>query len=151
MGAENPEHYKNHPSGIECIQVIYPLFYGAGNAIKYLWRLGMKDSDLQELAKAMWYTKHSMEAQLQYNWEANPFASKVAYAMWDAEEPEGYRKWAIEFIYEGYYDKAMLVIKDWYADIMGIDSVDVLEPAVPAVSMNPYAVEPHPVLPGVVG
>jgi len=40
MGAENPEHYKNHPSGIECIQVIYPLFYGAGNAIKYLWRLG---------------------------------------------------------------------------------------------------------------
>jgi len=62
MGAENPAHYKSHASGVECIQVIYPLYYGAGNAIKYLWRLGMKDSDLQELTKAMWYVIHSKEA-----------------------------------------------------------------------------------------
>lgn len=149
MGAENPAHYKSHESGVECIQVIYPLFYGAGNAIKYLWRLGMKDSDLQELSKAMWYVKHSLDADLEQNPEGHPFASRVAFNTWYAAEPDGYRRWAIDYIYTGEYDKAMGVIKDWYADIMGIDVVDVVEPTVPTVVMNPYYVEPHPILPGV--
>ena len=149
MGAENPAHYKSHPSGVECIQVIYPLFYGAGNAIKYLWRLGMKDEDLQELSKAMWYVMHSMDADMDYDWLDNPFASRVAFNMWQDAEPEGYRKWAIQFIYMGDYTNAMKVIKDWYADIMGIDVIDVIEPVVPTVAINPYALEEHPVLPGV--
>ena len=147
MGAENPAHYKSHPSGIECIQVLYPLYYGAGNAIKYLWRLGMKDEDLQEISKAMWYVMHSMDADM--NYFDNPFASRVAYSMWQDAEPEGYRKWAIQFIYMGDYTNAMKVIKDWYADIMGIDVIDVIEPVVPTVAINPYALEEHPTLPGV--
>ena len=34
----NPEHYKGHPSGIECIQITEHMNFNLGNAIKYIWR-----------------------------------------------------------------------------------------------------------------
>jgi len=51
----NPSHYKNHPSGIECIDVTRHMNFNLGNVIKYLWRSGQKDPTLQELKKAAWY------------------------------------------------------------------------------------------------
>jgi len=51
----NPSHYKNHPSGVECIQITEYMDFLTGNAIKYLWRAGMKDNKIQDLEKAKWY------------------------------------------------------------------------------------------------
>lgn len=50
----HPSHYTSHPSNIECIQVTEHLNFCIGNAIKYLWRAGLKDgnSDIQDLKKS---------------------------------------------------------------------------------------------------
>ena len=62
---EHPKHYNMHPSGVECIQVVRHHDFNVGSAIKYLWRLGLKDdvssnsdgidADIQDLKKAIWY------------------------------------------------------------------------------------------------
>lgn len=56
----NPRHYTSDPSGIECIEVTRHRNFNVGNAIKYLWRAGLKGdapkgSDAQDLNKAIWY------------------------------------------------------------------------------------------------
>lgn len=53
----HPPHYKAHPSGVECIDVVEHMGYNIGNAVKYLWRNGLKDGidDLEDLRKARWY------------------------------------------------------------------------------------------------
>ena len=50
-----PEHYAVHPSGVECITVTEQMNFCVGNAIKYLWRAGLKGSHLEDLKKARWY------------------------------------------------------------------------------------------------
>ena len=58
----HPSHYTGHPSGVECIQVTEHLNFCIGNAIKYLWRAGLKDgnSDIQDLKKAAWYIEREI-------------------------------------------------------------------------------------------
>ena len=51
----SPKHYTSHPSGVECIEITRHMNFNLGNAIKYIWRAGMKDEYLQELKKARWY------------------------------------------------------------------------------------------------
>ena len=53
----NPSHYKSHPSGVECIEVTRHMNFNCGNAVKYIWRNGLKDGNpsIQELKKAAWY------------------------------------------------------------------------------------------------
>lgn len=52
----NPAHYTSHPSGVECIEVTEHFTFCIGNAIKYLWRAGLKTDDpLEDLRKAHWY------------------------------------------------------------------------------------------------
>ncbi len=52
----NPKHYTSHPSGIECIDVTEHMSFNLGNAVKYIWRAGLKSDDTdQDLAKAIWY------------------------------------------------------------------------------------------------
>lgn len=48
----SPTHYTSDPSGVECITIVRHRNFNVGNAIKYLWRNGLKkDSDLQDSAK----------------------------------------------------------------------------------------------------
>jgi hypothetical protein len=58
-----PKHYNNHPSGIECIDIAKHHDFCIGNAIKYLWRAGLKDgnSEIQDLKKAIWYIQCKIE------------------------------------------------------------------------------------------
>lgn len=58
----NPSHYKSHPSGIECIDVIEHMTLNVGNAIKYLWRAGLKSEETTEvdLRKALWYIEREI-------------------------------------------------------------------------------------------
>lgn len=51
----SPKHYTSHPSGIECIQVVEHFGFNIGNAVKYLWRCGLKNDELEDLKKARWY------------------------------------------------------------------------------------------------
>lgn len=57
------KHYNLHPAGIECIDVIEEMSFNLGNAVKYIWRSGLKpDSKSDEdLAKAEWYLKRERE------------------------------------------------------------------------------------------
>lgn len=56
----HPSHYTQHPSGIECIQVTRDFNFCLGNAIKYIWRVGLdvvkhEDKQIEDLEKAVWY------------------------------------------------------------------------------------------------
>lgn len=55
----HPSHYTSDPSGVECIQITEHRNFCIGNAIKYLWRAGLKGDDgtkhLEDLRKARWY------------------------------------------------------------------------------------------------
>ncbi len=58
----HPSHYTSDPSGVECIQITRHRNYNIGNAIKYLWRAGLKseDTQLEDLAKAIFYIEDEM-------------------------------------------------------------------------------------------
>ena len=57
----HPKHYTSHPSGVECITITRHMPFNIGNAIKYLWRAGQKDSEIQDLEKAVWYIKDEIQ------------------------------------------------------------------------------------------
>lgn len=65
----HPPHYTSHPSGIECIQVTEHYNFCIGNAIKYLWRNGLKseegknpkDKQVEDLKKAVFYINREIE------------------------------------------------------------------------------------------
>lgn len=59
----HPYYYNSHPSGVECIDIARHYCFSIGNAIKYLWRAGLKkeesiadkDKEIEDLNKAIWY------------------------------------------------------------------------------------------------
>lgn len=57
----HPGHYTSHPSGIECIQITEHLNFCLGNAIKYIWRAGLKGDSLEDLKKAAWYINREIK------------------------------------------------------------------------------------------
>ena len=58
----NPAHYKTHPSGIEAIVVCEHMSFCVGNAMKYMWRAGLKTADpIEDLKKARWYLEREIE------------------------------------------------------------------------------------------
>ncbi len=64
----HPAHYNSHPSGVECITITEHMTFCAGNAIKYLWRAGLKGNEaedvrekhLEDLRKAKWYIEREI-------------------------------------------------------------------------------------------
>lgn len=53
----HPSHYTSHPSGVETIQVTRHMNFNLGNAMKYIWRAGLKGDQVQDLEKAIFYLK----------------------------------------------------------------------------------------------
>ncbi|MBX9150076.1 DUF3310 domain-containing protein [Rhodococcus qingshengii] len=59
----HPPHYTSDPSGVECIQITRHRNFNIGNAIKCLWRNGLKESgslaghakQIEDLKKAAFY------------------------------------------------------------------------------------------------
>lgn len=59
----HPNHYTSHPSLVECITITRHYNFCIGNAIKYLWRQGLKkessindiDKQIEDCEKAIWY------------------------------------------------------------------------------------------------
>lgn len=60
----HPKHYTEHPSGIECIQVTRHFNFCLGNAIKYIWRAGLKDNAVEDLRKAVWYLQEEIKERV---------------------------------------------------------------------------------------
>jgi hypothetical protein len=60
---EHPRHYNAHKSGFECIELIEHLPANLANAVKYIWRCGLKatETPLRDLQSARWYTKREEE------------------------------------------------------------------------------------------
>ena len=63
----HPSHYTSGPAcehcgkTIECIVVVERLSFSVGNAIKYLWRAGLKGEAIEDLEKALWYVNRELE------------------------------------------------------------------------------------------
>lgn len=65
----HPSHYTGHPSGVECIDVTQHYGFCIGNAIKYLWRAGLKEDagkdhiekQIEDLQKSVWYINREIE------------------------------------------------------------------------------------------
>lgn len=75
----HPKHYTDHPSGVECITITEHMTFNAGNAVKYLWRAGLKcpvaqvgasakeredllrGKHIEDLRKAAWYVNREIE------------------------------------------------------------------------------------------
>lgn len=66
---DHPAHYTSDPSGVECIQITRHRNFNVGNAIKYLWRNGLKDEpgtpakvkQVEDLRKAIWYIEDEIK------------------------------------------------------------------------------------------
>jgi hypothetical protein len=58
----HPKHYTSHPSGVECITITRHHNFAIGNAIKYLFRAGLKHpSPVEDLKKAIWYIQDEIK------------------------------------------------------------------------------------------
>lgn len=58
----HPAHYTQHPSGVECIQITEHMNFCVGNAVKCLWRAGLKgESHIEDLRKARWYIDREIQ------------------------------------------------------------------------------------------
>lgn len=80
----HPPHYKNHPSGVECIDVTEHMNFNRGNAVKYVWRAGEKiepgktrqEKEIEDLEKAVWYLNREIERMKKCNTDQNPIPSR---------------------------------------------------------------------------
>lgn len=79
----NPTHYTSHPSGVECIEITEHYNFCIGNAIKYVWRAGLKSEadydpiqkEIEDCEKAIWYIKRHI-ARLQKSNKVLPLTNK---------------------------------------------------------------------------
>lgn len=62
----HPNHYNSHPSGIEAIELCRHFPFVEGNAIKYIWRAGLKPGScaLEDLKKAQWYLRRASRPEV---------------------------------------------------------------------------------------
>lgn len=74
----HPKWYTQHPSGVECIDITRHYCFAIGNAIKYLWRAGLKneasmndkEKEIEDLRKAIFYIKDRI-AQIEGKYNKN--------------------------------------------------------------------------------
>ena len=72
----SPDHYTSHGSGIECIQVTEHMNFCLGNAVKYIWRAGLKGDSIEDLSKAVWYLEREIQKIKIDKWRKEREASK---------------------------------------------------------------------------
>ena len=56
---DHPTHYNQ--LDIECIDVVEHFNFNTGNAMKYLWRAGLKGDAVEDLEKALWYVQRELD------------------------------------------------------------------------------------------
>lgn len=85
----HPKHYNLHPTGIECIDVIEEMTLNIGNAVKYLWRTGLKPgvSAIKDLDKAIWYIEREKNRLIQREQDAHPLIAVRVEGLEDLNAP----------------------------------------------------------------
>ena len=56
----HPAHYTQHPSGVECIEIVEHMNFCLGNVVKYVWRHSMKGG-IDDLKKAQTYLEREIK------------------------------------------------------------------------------------------
>ena len=56
----HPPHYTQHPSGVECKDICKHFNWLRGNVIKYVWRAGLKENEIEDLEKAAFYLQEEI-------------------------------------------------------------------------------------------
>lgn len=90
-----PKHYNSHPSGIEVIEITRHLPFDIGNAVKYLFRHGLKGNSRQDLEKALWYLKDHCTI-FGETFDINPIVGHKFSTMLVAESPESSLDYSIQ-------------------------------------------------------
>ncbi len=54
-------HYTQHESGVECIEIVRHENFNIGCAIKYLWRRKFKGHEIMDLQKAIYYINQEID------------------------------------------------------------------------------------------
>lgn len=57
----HPKHYTDHPTGVECIDIVEHMTFNRGAAIKYIWRAGKKHDAIEDLKKAKWFVEREIK------------------------------------------------------------------------------------------
>ena len=57
----HPYHYKQHPSGVEVIEITRHMNFNKGNIIKYILRSSFKGKEIEDLKKAEFYIKNEIK------------------------------------------------------------------------------------------
>jgi hypothetical protein len=65
----NPAYY----AGTACAEIIEHMPTNVGIAGKYLWRLGEKDEEAQEIGKLCWYLRREIELQRRWSTRVSVF------------------------------------------------------------------------------
>lgn len=84
----NPDHYKrrsDHPSRVECIELIERMPALLANVVKYLYRAGVKTpSPVADLRKAAWYLERATRAPhgIRLTWNGGTKTVRAALVRW---------------------------------------------------------------------
>ena len=87
----HPSHYTSDPSGVECIQITRHQNFNRGNAMKYIWRAGLKakpgqtqlQAEIEDLKKARFYLDDEIKRL-----EAKPDKVKITFVGDDGQDLE---------------------------------------------------------------
>ena len=72
----NPKHYTQHKSGVECIEITEHLNFNRGNAIKYAWRANDKGCTREDFKKCEWYIIREIKRLNRVN-DVSSYASEL--------------------------------------------------------------------------
>ena len=59
----NPEHYEYRRGGVTAVDITETFNFNLGNAVKYIWRAGLKEGETadDDLKKAVWYLERELD------------------------------------------------------------------------------------------
>ena len=114
----HPTHYTDgfECKDMECIDISRHLSFNCGNAFKYVWRAGKKESDktMQDLEKAMWYLKDIITNKTKRN---SSYTAKCLFAMIIPEDDERYE--ILSAIVNEDFENAMNLLMNWHEKFEG--------------------------------
>lgn len=111
----SPKHYNNHPSNIECIELIRHMNFNIGNAIKYIFRRDDKEDSFRDLKKALWYINDEIIKREKKNY--NTFLCKIALVFERFIRPDVYDQYetdSINFMIVNEYEPKLSVREIYY-------------------------------------
>jgi hypothetical protein len=83
----NPAHYKDHPCGVEVIELTELLSFRLGNAVKYVLRHKAKNG-VEDLRKAQWYLNRIQADDRHIDYSYGSVFDSVVKAVMFLESPQ---------------------------------------------------------------